>query len=101
MDYIPLQPGPRRIPRDLVLITMLEVLLAFAAAWVAITRVPSSEIMDHREFIATAVGNTLPLALLACPLVAWIAFHRRADGAIWPILWSPALLALIVIVGFA
>ncbi len=99
MDYIPIQPGRRRMPGHLILMCVLEGLLALAAAWVALTRVPPAAIMNHREVITTFAGNTLPLALIVCPLLAWVAFVRRGDGAIWPLLWTPALWALLVIVG--
>ena len=99
MDYIPIQPGPRRVPGHLILMCVLEVLLALVASWVALTRASPMEIMNHREVITTVAGNTLPLALLACPLLAWVAFVRRADGAIWPLLWTPALWALLIIAG--
>lgn len=99
MDYIPIQPGPRRVPTSLVVMCALEVVLALAAAWVALTRVAPSVIMDHREAITAMAGNTLPLALVLCPLLAWVAFVRRGDGAIWPLLWAPALWALLMIVG--
>lgn len=99
MDYIPIQPGPRRVPRDLILMCVLETLLALAAAWVAMVRAPASEFLDHRELIETFAGNTLPIVLLACPLLAWIAFLRRADGAVWPLLWTPAIWALLIIAG--
>ncbi|MBR7619939.1 hypothetical protein JKL49_11115 [Phenylobacterium sp. 20VBR1] len=99
MDYIPIQPGRRRTPGDLILMCVLEVVLALAAAWVSITRVPPEEIMDHRQLIVTLTGNTLPFALLICPLLAWVAFARRADGAIWPLLWTPALWAVLILAG--
>ncbi|MES2724697.1 MAG: hypothetical protein V4656_16220 [Pseudomonadota bacterium] len=99
MDYVPIQPGPRRAPASLIVMSVLEVLLALAAAWVALTRISPSQIMDHREVITTVAGGTLPLALLAAPLLAWIAFLRRADGAIWPLLWSPGTWALLIIAG--
>lgn len=99
MDYIPIQPGPRRVPGSLILMCVLEGLLGLAAAWVALTRVAPAELMDHRDVITTMAGNTLPLALMLCPLLAWVAFVRRGDGAIWPLLWTPALWALLMILG--
>lgn len=99
MDYIPIQPGRRRAPRELILMSGLEALLALAAGWVALARTPSLEMADHREVIVVAAGNTLPLALLVFPVLAWIAFHRRADGAVWPLLWCPALWGLLMIAG--
>jgi len=101
VDYIPIPPGRRRAPGDLILMCGLEVVLALAAAWVSITRVLPEEIMDHRQLIVTVAGNTLPFALLICPLLAWVAFTRRADGAIWPLLWAPALWAVLILVGAA
>lgn len=99
MDYVPIQPGPRRAPAGLIVMSVLEVLLALAAAWVWMTRISPSEIINHREVITTLAGDTLPLALLAAPLLAWIAFLRRADGAVWPLLWSPGIWALLIIAG--
>lgn len=99
MDYIPIQPGPRRVPAPLILMCILEGFLALVAAWVALTRVAPATIMDHREAITTMAGNTLPLALMICPLLAWVAFLRRGDGAIWPLLWAPSLWALLMIAG--
>lgn len=99
MDYIPIQPGARRAPRELILMSGLEALLALVAGWVALTRTATSEILDHREVIVAAAGDTLPLALLVFPALAWLAFHRRADGAVWPLLWSPALWAVLMIAG--
>jgi hypothetical protein len=99
VDYIPIQPGPRRVPALLLLMCVLEGVLALAAAWVALTRVAPTAIVNHREVITTFAGNTLPLALVLCPLLAWVAFARRGDGAIWPLLWTPALWALLMIVG--
>ncbi|CAN5647415.1 hypothetical protein BH10PSE5_BH10PSE5_04210 [soil metagenome] len=101
MDYIPIQPGRRRAPGELVLMCVLEAVLALVAGWVSLIRVAHEEIMDHRELIVTVVGNTLPVALLICPLLAWVAFSRRADGAIWPLLWTPALWAVLILVGAA
>ncbi|WP_340645856.1 hypothetical protein [Phenylobacterium sp.] len=99
MDYVPIQPGPRHVPGHLILMFGLEVSLALAAAWVSLIRAPPTEIMNHRELIVTAAGNTLPFALLACPLLAFVAFVRRADGAVWPLLWSPAIWALLILAG--
>lgn len=99
MDYIPVQPGRRRAPGHLILMCVLEVVLALAAAWVAIVRVPRDQIMDHRELIVTMAGNSLPFALTICPLLAWVAFLRRADGAIWPLLWTPAFWTILILVG--
>lgn len=99
MDYVPIQPGRRRAPAGLIVMTVLEVLLALAAAWVGLTHVSPSAILNHREVITTLAGGTLPLALLGAPLLAWIAFFRRADGAIWPLLWSPGIWALLIIAG--
>ncbi|WP_421931450.1 hypothetical protein [Phenylobacterium sp.] len=99
MDYIPIQPGRRRAPRELILMSGVEGLLALVAGWVALARTPVQETADHRELIVAAAGNTLPLALLVFPALAWLAFHRRADGAVWPLLWSPALWAVLMIAG--
>ena len=101
MDYVPIQPGPRRAPACLIVMSALELLLALPAAWVGLTRTSPSEIMNHREVITSLAGDTLPLALLAAPLLAWIAFSRRADGAIWPMRWAPGIWALLIVAGSA
>ena len=98
MDYVAINPAKRPVPLHLSVMTALELAAAIPAAWVMVQALVAAQVADdHRAGIAFVAAMAFVVSLLLGPLIAWIAFLRRADEFVWPALWAPYIWPLLII----
>lgn len=98
MDYVPISPERRRAPLHLVVMTVLEAAALVPAAYVAMQAMTLARLADdHRAAIAFVAALAFLASLILGPALAWLAFRRRADDLIWPLLWAPYIWPLLII----
>ena len=92
----------RRLRLWLILGTVVAAASVVPALFVGLPMMPSSIEFNARIWTAFLMTTTFPLALVLCPVGAWIAWALRWEKVSWtllflPLVWVFVVIALVVI----